>query len=388
MRRLGGASEGDQVAVLLKLARNAEEKLSDADQALGFLRQILDVDPRNGFAYLELERIMRANERWYDLVEVLGKHADMEAAAGRKPTELALRVAIADVWEKELDSPESAAEALEKVLEVAPDNVPALLDAGAAARALRALGRRRDGARARGGGRGRAGGGRRDPVPATPRILRKQEADPAEIERALLRALDADPTHRPDAGGARGDRARGQGRRAAGAAARARPRDRTPTTTSGARGCARSRRSTPARSARPPRRSPTSSASSRWTRTRSLDASSSPTRSSAAGRVADATRLIGELVDRARQGQARQGRRPLAHPARHPGGGARGHGRGRGQLRRRLQARSRRTRRPSPRSAGSPSGAGTSRRRASTTARCCCRTSTRRPPASRRRRST
>src|SRR5204863_4556604 len=64
---------------------------------------------------------------WYDLVDVLAKHADVEAAAKRKPSELALRVAIADVWEGELSSPESAVEALEKVLEVAPTNVAALL---------------------------------------------------------------------------------------------------------------------------------------------------------------------------------------------------------------------------------------------------------------------
>ena len=113
--------------MLLKLARNAEQRLNDVDQAVGFLRQLLDADPGNGFGYLELERILRDAERWYDLVDVLAKHAETEGAAGRKPTELALRVAIANVWEKELDSPESAAEALERVLEVAPDNAAALL---------------------------------------------------------------------------------------------------------------------------------------------------------------------------------------------------------------------------------------------------------------------
>ena len=121
MRRFGATFGADQIAVLLKLARNAEQKLSDADQAIGFLRQIIDADATNAFAYLELERLLRTNARWYDLVEVLGLHADAEGKAGRKPAELALRVAIADVWEKELDSPDSAAEALEKVLQVAPD---------------------------------------------------------------------------------------------------------------------------------------------------------------------------------------------------------------------------------------------------------------------------
>src|SRR4029079_716835 len=39
----------------------------------------------------------------------------------------ALRVAIADVWERELQSPESAVEALEKVMAVDPNNTGALL---------------------------------------------------------------------------------------------------------------------------------------------------------------------------------------------------------------------------------------------------------------------
>ena len=47
MRRFGATFGADQIAVLLKLARNAEQKLSDADQAIGFLRQILDADAGN-----------------------------------------------------------------------------------------------------------------------------------------------------------------------------------------------------------------------------------------------------------------------------------------------------------------------------------------------------
>ncbi len=196
LRRLGSASGADQVAVLLKLARNAEQKLSDVDQAVGFLRQLLDADPGNGFGYLELERILRAAERWYDLVEVLAKHADVEAAAGRTPTELALRVAIANVWEKDLDSPESAAEALEKVLEVAPDNVAALLS-------LARVHERNERWDEAGEALERAAATARDPAEIAEiqfrnaTILGSKGAEPAEIEGALLRAIDADATHRP-----------------------------------------------------------------------------------------------------------------------------------------------------------------------------------------------
>ncbi len=196
LRRLSAVAGPDQVAVLLKLARNAEQKLSDVDQAVGFLRQLLDVDPTNGFGYLELERILRANDRWYDLVDVLGQHAEMEGAAGRKPTELALRVAIANVWEQELDSPDSAAEALERVLEVAPTNVAALLSLSR----LHEKAERWDDA---GAALERAAANASAPAEIAEiqfrnaAILRTKGADPAEIETALLRALDADPGHRP-----------------------------------------------------------------------------------------------------------------------------------------------------------------------------------------------
>jgi tetratricopeptide (TPR) repeat protein len=196
MRRFGATFGADQIAVLLKLARNAEQKLSDADQAIGFLRQILEADANNAFAYLELERLLRANARWYDLVEILALHADAEGKAGRKPAELALRVAVADVWEKELDSPDSAAEALEKVLQVAPANVPALLS----------LARLHEGAERwdeAGEALDKAAANASAPAEIAEiqfrnaQILIRKEADGAEIERALLRALDADPTHRP-----------------------------------------------------------------------------------------------------------------------------------------------------------------------------------------------
>jgi tetratricopeptide (TPR) repeat protein len=196
MRRLSATSGAEQLPVLLKLASNAEHKIHDLEQAVGFLRQVLDVDAGNALAYAELERILRANERWYDLVDVLAKHAEVEAAAGRKPKELALRVAIADVWDKELDSPDAAAEALEKVLEVAPDNAAALLSLAR----LHERSERWDDAM---GALERAIATASSPIEIaeihfrSSHLLAKKEADPADIERALLRALDADPTHRP-----------------------------------------------------------------------------------------------------------------------------------------------------------------------------------------------
>ncbi len=195
-RRLGTTEGAAQIPVLLKLAKNAEARLSDTDQASGYLRQVLDVDAANGLAYLELERLLRAGERWYDLVEVLAKHADVEATAGRKPTELALRVAVADVWEQQLSSPESAVEALEKVLEVAPTNAPALLSM---ARIHEGAERWDEASAALARAAETATGG---PELAEihyrgAQILKAKDAPADEVEALLLRALDASTEHLP-----------------------------------------------------------------------------------------------------------------------------------------------------------------------------------------------
>jgi len=195
-RRLSAASGRDQVAVLLKLARNAEQKLKDLDQSIGFLHQILEVDPGNGQAFLELERLLGDGERWYDLVDVFTKHAEAEGAAGRKGVELALRVAIADVWEQKLDSVESAAEALEKVLEVAPNHVGALLS----------LARLHEGAERwdeagealeRAAAAVTSGHEAAEIQFRSAQILRARGASAEDLEAALLKALESDQTHRP-----------------------------------------------------------------------------------------------------------------------------------------------------------------------------------------------
>jgi tetratricopeptide (TPR) repeat protein len=195
LRRMGAVGDGPaQIPVLFRLAKNADERLSDIDQAVGFLHQVLAIEEANGMAFLELERILRANERWYDLVDVLGKHADNEAAAGHKPTELALRVAIADVWEKQLDSADSAAEALEKVLEVSPQHVGALLSL---ARIHEAAERWEQATEALEGAAAATSGGM-DAAEIhyrTAQIKKAQGAESQELEPIYVRALQADRRH-------------------------------------------------------------------------------------------------------------------------------------------------------------------------------------------------
>ena len=375
MRRFGATFGADQVAVLLKLARNAEQKLSDADQAIGFLRQILDVDAaQRASRSWSWSGILRANARWYDLVEVLGKHADAEAQAGRKPTELALRVAIADVWEKELDSRGQRRRGAGEGAGGRAHERRRAAVAGAAARGGRALGRRGGGAGER--RRQRVGARARSPEIQfrNAQILIRKEADATERSSArCCGRWTRDPTHRPTLDGAGEDRARGQRRRAARAAPRAGARDggrrrRAPPA------AARDRRAVrgTARALRP-RRCRTWSA---WCARPEGDPGTRAARRRAglAGRIDDAAAHHERAGRGADQGPPRQGRRALAYPARHAVRGAR-----RPEGRRRaasarptssIPATPRRWRR----SAASRSAPAISRTRASTTGRCCCRT--------------
>ncbi len=196
LRHLGVVQGNGQIAVLFRLATNAEQKLSDLDQAIGFLHQVLSIDEANGTALMELERVLRAHERWYDLVDVLGKHAEVESRAGHQQTELALRVAIADVWEKNLESTESAAEALEKVLQVAPEHAGALLSL---ARIHEAAERWEDAAAMleRAAGAVSSGAQAAEIHFRTAEVRRALGATGDELDAIYIRALEADQTHKP-----------------------------------------------------------------------------------------------------------------------------------------------------------------------------------------------
>jgi len=127
LRRLSGVDPGPQrVPTMEKLALLAEKRFENTDEATDYWHQILSFDPNYISAYDQLERLLGANERWYDLVEVIKRHAEYFETIGDRDGEVAQLVRIARMWEEKLDSPESAAEILETILEREPNNVAAL----------------------------------------------------------------------------------------------------------------------------------------------------------------------------------------------------------------------------------------------------------------------
>ena len=116
----------DQIPIYKKLATLAVEKLRQPEEAIGYLQQVLDLNPVDGEAQTDLEKLLEQTEKWYDLVEVLQRHADAAARARRSDEEVALLIRAAEIWERKLQSPDSSTEVLERVLSRDPNNVRAL----------------------------------------------------------------------------------------------------------------------------------------------------------------------------------------------------------------------------------------------------------------------
>ena len=127
LRRLSAVDPGPKrVPTMEKLALLAEQRFDNTDEATDYWHQILNFDPNYIAAYDQLERLLGKNERWYDLVEVIKRHAEYFETIGDREGEVAQLVRIARMWEERLDSPESATEILETILERDPNNVGAL----------------------------------------------------------------------------------------------------------------------------------------------------------------------------------------------------------------------------------------------------------------------
>jgi tetratricopeptide (TPR) repeat protein len=127
LRQSAVATGQELVAVLGKLARNAAERLNDAERALVYYQQILTADPRNPEASRESERLLSMLERWHELIELLERRADAEAGAGDKQAELGYRVKIAGIWGEKLGAEDSALDALCVVLERDPAHFSSLV---------------------------------------------------------------------------------------------------------------------------------------------------------------------------------------------------------------------------------------------------------------------
>lgn len=196
LRRVSAAaSAAEKTEILLLLVRNAEERLEDADRAVGYLHQILEADPAHGAAFEGLRRIFERQERWHELLDLLEGKAALEAKFDPRQ-ELTTRLLIADIWGRRIGDEDAAREAVEKVLAQKPDHGMALLQLAAieerAEHWSEAAALLERAAAAAGTPSERA-----EVQHKRGQVLLAQGAPAGDVEACFLAALEADPKHRP-----------------------------------------------------------------------------------------------------------------------------------------------------------------------------------------------
>jgi len=87
------------------------------EQLTSLLREALELDPKNRRAEILIERVLREQQRWDELVQVLERFA---SEATQKDEKIAGWVRLARAFAKKLKSPERAAAAYERVIDVSP----------------------------------------------------------------------------------------------------------------------------------------------------------------------------------------------------------------------------------------------------------------------------
>ena len=110
---LVGAAE-----VAYRFGRDDEKRLPahEVGEVLTLLGQALELDPKSRRAEMLLERLLRQEERWDDLAAAIERFA----GSAQREEKVASWVRLARVLAKKLKSPERAAAAYERALDVAP----------------------------------------------------------------------------------------------------------------------------------------------------------------------------------------------------------------------------------------------------------------------------
>ena len=122
MERLGQvAPEGEKLATLRKLAAELEDR--DPKRATEAYEKLLAADPTADDAYRGLERMLQTESNWYELTSAFKRHI----AASKTPAQrVDLYLESARVFERELDDPHQAIDALMNVVAIDEGNKTAL----------------------------------------------------------------------------------------------------------------------------------------------------------------------------------------------------------------------------------------------------------------------
>ena len=112
-----------KVELYLRLAERLETQMQDAMQAIAAYQAALQADPSALEALTALERLYRRHEMWEQLIDVLGRTAELKV----DPDEVVqLRLEVGELWDERLLDSSMAIGAYQEVLNVDPHNMGAL----------------------------------------------------------------------------------------------------------------------------------------------------------------------------------------------------------------------------------------------------------------------
>ncbi len=122
MERLGAvAPEGEKLSTLRKLAAELEDR--DPERARDAYEKLIAADPSADDAYRGLERVLKTESNWYELVSAYNRHI---AAIKTPSARVELYLEAAQIHERELDDPHKAIDCLMNVTAIEEQNRTAL----------------------------------------------------------------------------------------------------------------------------------------------------------------------------------------------------------------------------------------------------------------------
>lgn len=112
-----------QIEVLEEIARIYRHHLGLDSMVMQVLSQILELDPTHPSAFDELRELYESNRRYNDLVELLSDAADRLAERGDGSRAVGYLLEVADLWENKLNNQTQAIPHLERIVDIAPEEV-------------------------------------------------------------------------------------------------------------------------------------------------------------------------------------------------------------------------------------------------------------------------
>jgi golgin subfamily B member 1 len=112
--------ESRRIAILRQIAALQEEHLGNAEAALSTWRQVLDSAPDDREALARVDALCVRAEQWTDLEAILGREAEVAAAAGDVAAQVDFLFRLAEVRTDRLDDPGGALDLYREILRLAP----------------------------------------------------------------------------------------------------------------------------------------------------------------------------------------------------------------------------------------------------------------------------